>query len=186
MKCPCFMVKSTWIPQFARRAVLQVGLHRLEPGKFAMALLRQKIPTEFMGKIPLTNLTMENSRNHSETRVHGNSKLHQDFNWKRTEKSTHLQISWQLQKVFTMDFLHVPLHQRITVRSMVTIWGTSEVCRGLETSRLMEVFPWRGGSPIAGWLISWKIMENPIKMDDLGLPSFLDTSICLDDVDKTY
>ena len=27
------------------------------------------------------------------------------------------------------------------------------------------------------WMV--KIMENPIKMDDLGIPPFLDTPICL-------
>jgi hypothetical protein len=34
-----------------------------------------------------------------------------------------------------------------------------------------------GGTPIAGWFISWKIHENPIKTDDLGVPPFQETSI---------
>ena len=28
-----------------------------------------------------------------------------------------------------------------------------------------------GGTPIAGWFISWKILENPMKVDDLGVPA---------------
>ena len=37
------------------------------------------------------------------------------------------------------------------------------------------VFPKIGGKP-PKWMV--KIMENPIKMDDLGVPLFLDTPIC--------
>ena len=33
------------------------------------------------------------------------------------------------------------------------------------------------GSPIAGSFFPWAIMENPIKMDDLGIPKFQETSI---------
>jgi len=36
------------------------------------------------------------------------------------------------------------------------------------------VFPKIGGKP-PKWMV--KIMENPIKMDDLGVPLFLETSI---------
>ena len=37
------------------------------------------------------------------------------------------------------------------------------------------VFPKIGGKP-PKWMV--KIMENPIKMDDLGVPLFLETPIC--------
>ena len=37
------------------------------------------------------------------------------------------------------------------------------------------VFPKKGGKK-PKWMV--KIMENPMKMDDLGIPLFLETPIC--------
>ena len=36
-----------------------------------------------------------------------------------------------------------------------------------------------GGTPIAGWLMSWEMPLGSIKMDDPG-PPFQETSICTD------
>ena len=44
---------------------------------------------------------------------------------------------------------------------------------GSKTQTEMGVFHSHGGSPIAGWLISWKIH---LGMDDLGVPLFQETS----------
>ena len=41
----------------------------------------------------------------------------------------------------------------------------------------LDVEPKIGGNP-PKWMV--KIMENPIKMDDLGVPVFLETPICIE------
>ena len=38
------------------------------------------------------------------------------------------------------------------------------------------MFPKIGGKPPPKWMV--KIMENPIKIDDLGVPLFLETPTC--------
>ena len=45
--------------------------------------------------------------------------------------------------------------------------------RNIDHNRYMDVSKHRGGPP--KWMV--KIMENPIKMDDLGVPLFLETPI---------
>ena len=72
----------------------------------------------------------------------------------------------------------------------LTEWKGAEQCSGVfirfKSPNSLFSF-WYGVTPIAGWLISWKIQY--IKMYDLGVPPFLGTSICqssLSDIQKPY
>ena len=63
-------------------------------------------------------------------------------------------------------------------RQGVQFWKNTIGRRWAKISLLIWVFPKIGVSMgIPKWMV--KIMENPIKMDDLGVPLFLETSILL-------
>ena len=57
---------------------------------------------------------------------------------------------------------------------LLSINGVITLINGLFVCIHMDVSKNRG---IPKWMV--KIMENPIKMDDLGVPLFLETPICI-------
>ena len=77
---------------------------------------------------------------------------------------------WQLGWVVDSPFVPWP-------SDMQTRRRTPELNQGKEDERCWKVY--MGGNPKIGETPKWmvKIMENPIKVDDLGVPLFPETSI---------